>query len=147
MNSAETTQVLNRLLILHNRSLPMYLGYASPLLQEAGRAAKEALDQIVADHQATVDRLGEMIVDSGAGVSFGEFPLRFASLHDLTFEYILTKLIEHQKRLIAAISECAAQVRTAPTAQAVALEALGQAKAHLQSLEELAHRPAAAAAT
>jgi hypothetical protein len=145
MNSAETTQVLNRLLILHDRSLPRYLGYASPLTHEGGQAARETLDQIVADHQATVDRLGELILDSGGSVSYGEFPLRFASLHDLTFEYLLTRLSEHQRRLIAAISECVEQLRTAPSAQAVALEALGQAKAHLQSLEELARHPVAAA--
>jgi hypothetical protein len=54
----------------------------------------------------------------------------------------LEKLIEHQKNAIEEISDCADQLRLAPSAQAIAQEALGEAKAHLKSLEELAEKPA-----
>jgi hypothetical protein len=50
-------------------------------------------------------------------------------------------MIEYEKLLIQRISECADLLRMNPAAQAAALESLGAAKAHLQSLEEVAPNP------
>jgi hypothetical protein len=143
MNSVDTNALLNRLLVVHNRSLPMYLGYAVPWGGRGNEAAGEALSLVVADHKKMVDRLGEMILDNGGSVSSGEFPLRFTALHDLSFEYLLEKLIEHQKIAVDEIAECTDQLRLAPSAQAIAQEALGEAKGHLASFEELAEETAA----
>jgi len=143
MNSVDTNEILNRLLVIHNRSLPMYLSYAVPWSGRGNEAAGEALSLVVADHKNMVDRLGEMILDNGSSVSSGEFPLRFTALHDLSFEYLLQKVVEHQKKAIEEIAECTDQLRLAPAAQAIAQESLGEAKGHLKSLEELAERPAA----
>ena len=110
-----------------------------PWLHRDNAAAQEVLQSIAADHQATADRLGEMIVDGGGVVAYGEFPLRYTALHDLALDYLVTRMIEFEKLLIPQISECADQLRMNPAAQAVALESLGEAKAHLQSLEELTH--------
>jgi hypothetical protein len=138
----DTNAVLNRLLILHYRSLPTYLSYTSPWCREGNNEVKEALDLIAADHRALVDRLGEMIMDGGGSIRWGEFPLRYTALHDLSLDFLLTRLIEHQKQLVVDLGECADQLLTAPLAQAVALEALGAAKGHLQTLEESTHRSA-----
>ena len=143
MTSLDTNAVLNRLLILHHRSLPAYLSYAIPWLHRDNEAAVEVLQSISADHRALVDRLGELIIDGGGVVAYGHFPLRYTALHDLSLDYLVTRLVEFEKQLIPQISECADQLRMNPAAQAVALESLGEAKAHLQSLEELTQRPAA----
>jgi hypothetical protein len=142
MKSTETNVVLNRILILHNRSLPVYLSYATPWMGPDGESARETLDLIVDGHRSMVDRIGKMILDAGGSVATGEFPLRYTSYHDLSFAFLRRKMIEYQEEMIRTIGQCAEQLRTAPTAQAVALEAMGEAKAHLQSLRELAERPA-----
>ncbi len=143
MNSVDTNAVLNRLLVIHNRSLPMYLSYAIPWGGRGSEAAGEALSLVATDHKNMVDRLGEMILGNGGSVSFGAFPLRFTALHDLAFEYMVEMLIERQKKAIDEMAECTDQLRLAPSAQAVAQEALGEAKGHLASLEELTKKPAA----
>lgn len=137
MTSLDTNAVLNRLLILHHRSLPTYLGYAIPWLHRDNEAALQVLQSMATDHRALVERLAELIIAEGGAVAYGQFPLRYSALHDLSLDYLVTRLVEFEKQLIPQISECADQLRMNPVAQAVALESLGEAKAHLQSLEEL----------
>jgi hypothetical protein len=137
-----TLSVLNRLIAIHNRSLAMYLGYASPSWHRGDERARETLDQIVASQKATVDRIGEMILDLGGVVAGSGFPLAFSGYHDLSFDFLLTKLIDHQRRDISAIEDCVRALAMAPMARAVAEETLGAAKAHLEMLQEV-RQPAA----
>ena len=137
MNAVNSIDVLNRLVVIHHRSLAVYLSYASPTWHRGDERAKDVLRLISADQQQTVDRLGEMIVELNGIVQFGGFPMTFTSYHDLSFGFLLDKLIEHQKRDVATIRQCVSQLESAPVAKAVAEEALGAAKGHLDSLEEL----------
>jgi hypothetical protein len=137
MSPPSTTDILNRLLVLHMRSLPMYLGYAPPYQLYQNQKAKAVLDQIVEDHKRTVDRLGTLILDSGGTIDYGEFPMSFTSLHDLSLSYLLKLLIERQQKLITANEKLADALGMAPYAQATAREAVGEAKGHLQNLQEL----------
>ncbi len=130
MSPPSTTEILNRLLVLHMRSLPMYLSYAPPY--EFAR-----LDQIVEDHKRTVDRLGTLILDSGGTIDYGEFPMSFTSLHDLSLSYLIKLLIERQQKQIVVCEKLADQLGMAPYAQAAAREVVGEAKGHLENLQEL----------
>ena len=58
----------------------------------------------------------------------------------------MNKLIERQKKTIALIDQLTGQLNLAPYAQAVAKEALGQAKGHLENLQEVADELQAAPA-
>jgi hypothetical protein len=137
MSPPSTTDILNRILVLHERSLPMYLSYAPPADLAARPQVKAVLDQIVADQQRTVDRLGTAILDANGTVDHGEFPMSFTSLHDLSFDYLLNLLIDRQQRTIAACERLADMLGMAPYAQAAAREIVGEAKGHLENLEEL----------
>jgi hypothetical protein len=137
MSPPSTAEVLNRLLVLHVRSLPRYLSYAPPDQLNQHRRAKAVLDQMAEDHQRTVDRLGTLIMDGGSPVDYGEFPMSFTSLHDLSLSYLLKLLIERQHKFIAACEKLADMLGMAPYAQAAAREAVGEAKGHLHNLEEL----------
>jgi hypothetical protein len=95
------------------------------------------LDQIVADHKRTIDRLGTLIIESGGTADYGEFPMSFTSLHDLSLDYLLNLLIERQGKFIAACERLAELLNLAPYAQATAREAVGEAKGHLENLQEL----------
>jgi len=137
MSPPSTTEVLNRLLVLHVRSLPMYLSYAPPYQLYMNEHAKAVLDQIVEDQKRTVDRLGTLILDSNGSVDYGEFPMSFTSLHDLSIPYLLKLLIERQQKLVIASERLADMLSMAPYAQAAAREAVGEAKGHLDNLREL----------
>jgi hypothetical protein len=137
MSPPSTTDILNRLLVLHVRSLPMYLHFAPPDKIARKPQAKAILDQIVEDQLRTIDRLGTLILDHGGTVDNGEFPMSFTSLHDLSLKYLLKLVIERQEKTIAACENLAENLATAPYAQAAAREAIGQAKGHIENLREL----------
>jgi hypothetical protein len=137
MSPPSTTDVLNRLLVLHERSLPMYLSYAPPDRLAANAKAKAVLDQIVEDQKRTIDRLATLVLDGGGTVDYGEFPMSFTALHDLSLEYLLKLLAERQTKFVSACENLANLLAAAPYAQAAAREALGEAKGHLENLKEL----------
>ena len=138
MNSPNTIEVLNRLVVIHHRSLGMYLGYAPPTWHRDDQQAKEELGRIVADQKDLIDRIGEMVVGNHGAVFYGSYPMEFTGYHDLSFEFLLEKLLDHQRDDIAAIETCVSLLEGSPApARSIAQEALGMAKGHLESFEEL----------
>lgn len=137
MSPPSTTEILNRVLVLHARSLAMYLSYAPPAGIANLPEARAVLDRMVEDQKRTVDRLATMILDAGGTIDHGEFPMSFTSLHDLSLEYLLKILIERQEKTIAACQRLADQLGMAPYAQAAVREIIGEAKGHLENLREL----------
>ena len=138
MNSSNTIEVLNRLVVIHHRSLGSYLSYAAPAWHRDDQDAKQELERIVADQQDIVDRIGETVVSNSGTVLYGSYPMDFTFYHDLSFEFLLKKLLEHQREDIVAIENCVGQLDGSPaTARSLAQESLGMAKGHLESLEEL----------
>ena len=103
MTSTDTTAMLNRLLVLHHRSLPMYLSYAKPWTRPGWESAGQTLELIVAAQRSLVDRLGEMILENGGTLEFGRFPFAYTALHDLSFDFLVRKMIEHQQLVIPEI--------------------------------------------
>lgn len=142
MTSPNTIDVLNRLLVIHHRSLPMYLGYAMPYPLRGDERARGVLNEIVESQKEMVERIGRLIVERGGNVEHGEFPMYFTGLHDLSLEYLVKRMIADQRRDIASIEQCVVQLHSDPLGKALAEEALGAAKAHLDALEELAPQPA-----
>jgi hypothetical protein len=142
MISENTNDVLNRLLALHCRSLPTYLSYAAPWLHRGNEGAAATLKSVVADQQQISDRIGEAIVDNEGVVDYGEFPMDFTSYHDVSFDFLLDKLIDRQQAMVSEIEECVDELRLAPSYQALAQEALGMAKGHLDLFQELDTRSA-----
>lgn len=136
-----TIDALNRLSVVHSRSLATYLNYATPWIPANKGEAGEALRQIAEDNQTMADRIGTMILDANEAVDPGEYPLKYTALNDLSFDYLLQLLLEYQRHLIATTQECAEQLNLAPMARSVAEEALGEAKGHLEILEEFAANP------
>lgn len=138
MPSPTTIDTLNRLLALHEKSLPMYLGYAAPWTIGEDTAAREVLGHIVADQKLMVDRIGQAVLDEGGVVVHGRFPLYFTGWHDLSYDFLVKQMIASQKKDIVTIENYIARLDSAPAARALAEESLGAAKGHLESLEELA---------
>ncbi len=137
MNATETNTLLNRLRIVHSRSLVAYLHYAVPWIRKDFHGVGDVLETMADEVQRTADRLGEMILSGGGEILQGKFPMEFASLHDLSVDYLLGILIQRQENDIVAIQECIEPLGSAPLAQALAEESLGAAKGNLDSLQEL----------
>ncbi len=137
MSSPETIATLNRLVMLHGKSLPVYLSYARPYELRGDEKAVATLNAIAKAHQAMVDRLAKLIEEEDGAVINGDFPIYFTGLHDLSYEYLTKEMVALQKRDIHSIEEAANDLRLAPMARALADEALGEAKAHLDALEEI----------
>ncbi len=141
-----TNDILNRLLVIHSRSLPNFLVYAHPWWKDDHVKATEVLANIVGDQRNIAARAGRLIVENDGAVASGQFPDRFSTLHDLSLDFLLAELIRYQDRTIAAIEQLVRQLPRASMAQGLAQEALGMAKAHRTALgdlpSELARQPA-----
>lgn len=142
MSEATTNRLLNRLVAMHNCTLPVYLTYAAPAWHGGEDVAKETMRLMAADQRETAERLAAMITASGGVVDKGEFPIYYTGYHDLSFDFLLTEIIKEQKADIAAIESVVSQLSMVPMANALAQESLGAAKGHLKSLEELKQAPA-----
>ena len=141
MASSDTIDVLNRVLVILRSSFPQYLQYSRPYIPEGRENVMETVEEIVAGQIGLIARLSEQVFESGGLPDKGEFPIEFTDTHDLGIGYQVRAAIGYQKQDIADLAECVDALRLAPAAQALAAEALGMAKGHLESLEELNTEP------
>jgi hypothetical protein len=144
MPSTDTIDDLNRVLAILERSFPQYMQYARPYIPPGRQDVMETLSEVVSCQKSLADRVSRMIVDSGALPDTGEFPIEFTDTHDLSIDYLIEEAIGYQKQDIAELADCADSLNLSPAAQNLAAEALGMAKGHLESLEELRTAPGAA---
>ena len=127
---------LNRLLTVLERSLPMYLSYASPWTRKGDEKAVTALKNIVEQQQQLAARVADLILDMGP-IDLGEYPVEFYDLHDVSLDYLLSRLVAFQRRDLAALERSASELQSERRTAVVAEEALGAARGHLETLEEL----------
>ena len=137
MQENNTIDVLNRLYKMHCRSLPAYLSFARPYVLRGDERAKDTLAHIADDQKSMVDRIGAFILANKGQIESGEFPIHYTAYNDLSFDFLINKMIENQKLDSAAIQECVDRLGQFPAAKALAEECLGAAKGHLDSLVEL----------
>lgn len=137
MDDNNTIHVLNRLYKTHCRSLPTYLSFARPWALRGDERAKDTLAHIVDDQKSLVDRIGAFILENKGQIDSGEFPIQYTAYNDLSFDYLVKKMIASQKLDTAAIGECVDRLARLPAAKALAEECLGAAKGHLDTLVEL----------
>jgi hypothetical protein len=141
MPSTESIDVLNRVLATLERSFPQYLRYARPYIPPGREDVGDTIEEIAAGQDALAERVGQMIVESDGLPDPGQFSIEFTDTHDLGIDYLNQEAIGYQKQDIAELQACADALNLSPAAQSLAAEALGMAKGHLESLEELSIRP------
>jgi hypothetical protein len=141
MSKHSTHRALNRLLSVIERSLPMYLSYARPWTALANDPAIGALSRIVAQQKEFAERIGQAVLEIGP-IELGEYPIEFYDWHDLSMDFLIGKLVQHQKLAISRIERIVSELHHDRPAAALAEETLGQARGHLEILEELSGRVA-----
>jgi hypothetical protein len=132
-----TIAALNRLLEVVGRSFPQYLQYSRPHIPPGRENEVETIASIVADQNGFADRITHMLIDAEASIRTGEFPMEFTDTHDLDIDFLVSLAIAYQEQDIATIGQVVDLLQNAPAAKALAEEALGMCKGHLESLQEL----------
>lgn len=138
MTKPDNYHALNRLLTILYRSLPMYLTYASPWTHGGDERAVQALKQVAENEEQLATRVAQHVIDHYGPVNLGDYPLDFPDTHDLAVDYLVGKVVACQKSDVEKIEQVVAAVKDDPAAAALAEEALGAARGHLETLEELA---------
>ena len=119
------------------RSLPMYLVYAAPYTGRGSEPALAALRHIVADQEQMAQRIGDLLVQNFGRIESVGFPMEYTALHDLALEYLVKRTVAAQGRDIRTLEGCVVDAAEDAAARSLCEEALGAARAHLDSLEEL----------
>lgn len=135
--TSETLDKLNQLLAILKNSFPQYLQYSRPYVPPGRGETLEALAAIALDQQSLADRVSRIVYEGGDLPQAGEFPIEFTDMHDLSVDFLVNATIFYQQQDVEAIARLVDQLQTAPAAKAIAEEALGLAKGHLDALREL----------
>ena len=130
--------LLNRLLAILCRSLPQYLRWSRPHVAPGETGVLETLGGIANDEDVLAQRVGAMIVDARALPRTGEFPMEFTDFHDLGLNFLVAAATRYQRQNAADIQQVVDRSESLPAVRAIAEEALGMAKGHLDALLELA---------
>jgi hypothetical protein len=139
-----SNQALNQVLIKLHRSLPMYLGFADPWVAYGNEEPRRFLNRMLADNQQYVVRLTALLEARRYTIDFGEFPMDFTSLHDVSLEFLLKQIIEHQRRDVQVIETCLGCLKGDSEGRGLVEEVLASSRRHLQSLDGLTRQPAGA---
>lgn len=137
MSQNNPVDILNQLIALHSTSLPVYLESAEPWAAESDRPALAVLSQIATDQQLMAARLRKAVLDLNGRVATCEFPIDFSGMHDLSLSYLLRVVVDRHVQEIAFIEKAVSALADCPIGLAMAEEALGAARGHLDSLREL----------
>jgi hypothetical protein len=143
MPSSETIDVLNRVLAILERSFPQYMSYARPFVPAGRENAMRTIQDIVDGQNELAARVSQQVLETGGLPDHGDFPVEFTDTHDLDIDYLVAEAKDCLKDDVANLADCVEALRAAPLAQALAAEALGMTKGHLELLESLAINPAA----
>ncbi len=141
--SDSCNRALNQLVAILSRSLPAYLVDAAPWSNGKDKLGMPLLESIVADQQAVVDKIAELLMDRGMAVNQGAFPMQFTDLHDLSLDYLLALAVRHQRADLDKIKQLAPDVADDPPSRELLEEALGTATGHLEALQDHLRQAAA----
>ena len=131
----DANRALNEVLAILEQSLPMYLRFAPPWVGNGEQRTRLAWESVVADRETAIAKLSALLDSRRHTIDHGEFPMDFTSLHDLSLDFLVQQLIEHERRDVDAIATRLSRLSSDPEGQALAGEILVNARHHLESLE------------
>ena len=130
--------VLNRLLRILCRSLPMYLESAKPWSSGEDRAAIAALARLTADGRLLAQRVAEAILRHGGQPEPGPFPSEFAALNDVGLQFLLRRVVDSLQGDVEVVEHCVDELAVDAEAGALAEEVLGNLQGHVDLLAGVA---------
>jgi hypothetical protein len=136
--SPAAVSVLNRLLQTLYRSLALYVEEIKPWSLAGHEAVWTAIGRVAADSRMYSQRVAEAIIEHGGQPNPGPYPLKFATLNDVGLEFFLREIIVHLRRDQKVVGQCAAELVGESAAHALAEEAFGNLRGHIELLESAA---------
>jgi hypothetical protein len=136
-SAIESNRALNEVLLILEQSLPMYLRYARPWIDNGDKKAGTALASIVTDSGQCITRLAALLDGRRHTIDHGEFPMAFTSMHDLSLHYLVPQLAAHQRRDVDAIANRLTRLNADPEGRDLVEDILVKARHHVESLEAL----------
>lgn len=137
MPASDIVHILNRVLAVLSKSFPQYILFSRPYIPRSRQQVLDTFEEIAADQTMLAERISQCVFDAGGLAQMGAFPMEFTDTHDLSVDHLLREAIRYQHEDIANLQQCRDELTGAATAHALAEEAVGMAKGHLESLEEL----------
>lgn len=140
MSTFATVDTLNLVLQVHYRSLPMYLAEAEPWRRHGSTERVAVVQDLINDDVRFSKIAADWIQRRGGVIDLGEFPIGFTDTNDLALDFLIEEIVNDQQGKIADLEDCLKVADVDPGVRSLAQEALGAARGHLQSLQEI--RPA-----
>jgi bacterioferritin (cytochrome b1) len=137
MTPTDTTYILNRALAVLCKSFPQYIMFSRPYIPRSRQNVLDTMEEIASDQTMLAERISKQVSEIGGLPQLGNFPMEFTDTHDLSIDHLLRESIRYQREEIATLETCRDALTHDPTARALVEEAVGMAKGHLESLEEL----------
>jgi hypothetical protein len=141
--TAATTPILYDVLRRESRSLLQYMEEAFPWTPAQEKPAWEKLQKLIAEERKALTVLATFLSRRHIQLPYiGSFPEPFTALNFSSLDYLLPRLLEEQRKSIAALEREVALLQD-PDAAAVVRQLLDVKQRHLPTLEGLASRPQA----
>lgn len=137
---------LNALLVRLYRSLLQYVIECWPWAGADESAEQQAVLEMVAEQQAHVGKLAELLAERGWPIDFGNYPTEYTDLHYVALDYLLGELVADETELIADIARTLAESAADRAAVALLTGLLESERRHLVRLRTLAAAHPAATA-
>lgn len=128
---------LNRLLTILSRALPVYLKNTTPWIKPGQEDSLALLRRIADDQEQMAGRVFDFTNEHYGPPEVGEFPIDYFDTHDLSLEFLLKKLVRGQHNDVRALESVVKDLENDRQAMLLAEEALGAARGHAETLEEL----------
>ena len=137
----DSKPVLTRLLHREQYSLANYLLDAPPWVPPGREHAWEEVRRIAEAQRANAVRIGRLLVCRHGYAESGLFPVEFTRDNDVSLDYLVPRLVEHQQSLVADIERALGELGRDEEARRVVRTLLDAEREHLVRL--LAFAPAA----
>ena len=119
MATAETSQVLNDLLIEVTRSLLQYAREAWPWTSTLHEDQRLLINRLAEKQAAGAAELVELLMSRGWSIDFGTYPTEYTDLHYVSLEYVLGLLLDNEQSLVTTIMTARDRCRGDQEAEAV----------------------------
>lgn len=134
----ESQPVLTRLLHREQYSLANYLLYAPPWVPPGRERAWEEVRRIAEAQLANAVRIGRLLVRRHGYAEPGLFPVEFTQDNDVSLDYLVPRLVEHQQSLVADIERALGELGRDEEARRMVQTVLDGERKHLDALLALA---------
>lgn len=135
MDDRATVSLLNAILPRLSRSLAVYLADALPWIPPQRERLRAELAALAADHCQYGDRLATMIVELHGRIELSGFPMEYCDLHDVSADFLLTRLICDTRANLLAVRRAVDRVAERSPARELLEEISGNLQGHLEILE------------